>query len=175
MHGEGDKLVCTYCGNGATVNEYYDLLPLDDTCVIPSTPRVWFDEERARAAEMVKDPDFVLTEHVKLGMLPKYKMLKGDDTSELVGEGTLTLDHTGLTYQGTCRGEEVTLHKPIAQLPTYGIYTFIGSEFCEVFPDSRSIGKWLHCTEEMHRHMGGKWVNFPDAETRYDVLLPEEN
>jgi len=182
MHGEGDKLVCTHCGNGTMVNEYYDLLPLDETCVIPATPRVWFDQERARAAEMVKDPDFVLTEHVKLGMLPKYKMLSGDDTSEIVGEGTLTLDKTGLTYRGTCRGEDVTLHKPIAQLPTYGmctdvtrIYTFIDHEFCEFYPESRSIGKWLHCTEEMHRHMGGKWQNFPDAETRYDILLPEEN
>ena len=109
-------------------------------------------------------------------------MLKNEATSEIVGEGTLTLDRTGLTYRGTCRGEEVTLHSAIAQVPTYGmctdvtpIYTFIDQEFCEFYPDSRSIGKWLHCTEEMHRLMGGKWKNFPDAETRYDILLPEED
>lgn len=175
MHGEGNTIVCRECGNGATVNEYYDLIPLDDTCVIPETPRVWFDMERKAAAEAVKDPDFRLAEHVKLGMIPPYEYLKNQDTSEIVGEGILTLDKTGITYRGTCRGDEVTLNMPVAQLPTYGMctdvsrfYTFIDGEFCEFFPEGSTVGKWLHCTEEMHRHMGGKWQNFPDADSRYD-------
>lgn len=175
MHGEGNTLVCKECGNGATVNEYYDLIPLDDSCVIPESPRVWFDMERARAAEAVRQPGFTLTEKVKLGMIPPYTYLKNQDTSEIVGEGTLTLDSTGITYRGTRRGEEAVLHMPIAQLPTYGMctdvsrfYTFFDGEFCEFFPEGRTVGKWLHCTEEMHRYMGGRWQNFPDAETRYD-------
>ncbi len=175
MVGEGDVIRCTACGNGATVNEYYDLIPLDDACVIPDSPRVWFDEERAHAAELVKDPSFKLEEPVELGMLPDYEMLKNQATSEIVGKGTLTLDHTGLTYRGTCRGEDVTLHRPIAQLPTYGmctdvsrIYTFIDDKFCEFYPATHSVGKWLHCTEEMHRFEGGKWQNFPDYIHRYD-------
>jgi len=177
MHGEGNTIVCKECGNGATVNEYYDLIPLDDTCIIPETPRVWFDMERKAAAEAVKDPDFILTEKVQLGMIPPYEYLKNQDTSEIVGEGTLTLDKTGITYRGSRRGEEVELHMPIAQLPTYGMctdvsrfYTFFDGEFCEFFPEGRTVGKWLHCTEEMHRHMGGKWQNFKDAETRYDKM-----
>ncbi|MBQ4651002.1 MAG: 1-acyl-sn-glycerol-3-phosphate acyltransferase [Firmicutes bacterium] len=177
MHGEGNTIVCKECGNGATVNEYYDLIPLDDSCIIPETPRLWFDMERKRAAESVKDPDFVLTEKVQLGMIPPYEYLKNQATSEIVGEGILTLDKTGITYRGSRRGEEVELHMPIAQLPTYGMctdvsrfYTFIDGEFCEFFPEGRTVGKWLHCTEEMHRHMGGKWQNFKDADTRYDKL-----
>jgi len=175
MRGEGDTIVCSACGNGARLNEYYDLLPLDDTCVIPETPRVWFDRERANAARAVKDPDFVLREHVRLGMLPKYKHLTKEATSEIVGEGELTLDHTGICYRGSCNGEQVELRQDILKLPTYGmctdvsrIYTFIDDQFCEFYPATPSVGKWLHCTEEMHRHMGGKWVNFPDAATRYD-------
>jgi len=177
MHGEGNTIVCKECGNGATVNEYYDLIPLDDTCIIPETPRVWFDMERKAAAEAVKDPDFTLTEKVQLGMIPPYEYLKNQATSEIVGEGILTLDKTGITYRGSRRGEEVELHMPIAQLPTYGMctdvsrfYTFFDGEFCEFFPEGRTVGKWRHCTEEMHRHMGGKWQNFPDAETRYDKM-----
>lgn len=180
MHGEGNTLVCRHCGNGVTVNEYYDLTPLDETCVVPDTPRIWFDMERARAAEAVRQPGFTLSEHVQIGMLPLYENLKNQATSEMVGEGVLTLDCTGLTYRGNCRGEEVELHMPIAQLLTYGMctdvtrfYTFFDGEFCEFYPDGHTVGKWLHCTEEMHRHMGGKWKNFPDAQTRYDVLLPE--
>ena len=180
MHGEGKTLVCTHCGNGTTVDEYYDFHPLDETCVIPETPRVWFDMERARAAEAVREPGFTLTEHVKMGMLPLYEMLKKEDTCEMVGEGELTLDSTGLTYRGTRRGEEVELHMPIMQLPTYGMctdvsrfYTFFDGEFCEFYPEGRTVGKWLHCTEEMHRFMGGKWKNFPNWQHRYDVTAEE--
>ncbi len=176
MKGEGDTLVCTQCGNGVTVNEYYDLLPLDETCVVPASPRVWFDMERANAAKAVEDPAFILTEKVQLGMLPKYEYLKNEATSEIVGEGTLTLDHAGLHYCGTCRGETVELFQPIRNLPTYGMctdvtrfYTFIDGEFYEFYPERHTVGKWLHCTEEMHRFEGGKWQNFPDAQVRYET------
>lgn len=176
MQGQGDTIVCTACGNGARVNEYYDLLPLDGDCVIPTTPRVWFDRERENAAWAVRKPEFRLEEPVELGMLPRYKYLTQEATSEIVGEGTLTLDRTGLCYRGTCRGETVELRQSIAHLPTYGMctdvtrfYTFIEDEFCEFYPKRRSVGKWLHCTEEMHRFMGGKWENFPDYQTRYDA------
>lgn len=176
MRGEGNVIKCQSCGNGATLNEYYDLIPFDDSCVIPETPRVWFDLERARAAELVKDPAFKLEEKVKLGMLPKHEYLKNQATSNIVGEGVLTLDSTGLWYRGTRNGEQVELHQKIELLPTYGmctdvsrVYTFIEGEFHEFYPETHSVGKWLHCTEEMHRLMGGKWKNFPDAATRYDI------
>ena len=181
MEGQGDTITCSACGNSAAVNEYYDLIPKDETCVIPETPRVWFDLERERAAQAVRASDFVLEEKVQLGMLPKYKHLTKEATSEIVGEGTLALDQTGICYRGTCGGETVELRQNIAQLPTYGMctdvtrfYTFIGDEFCEFYPESRSVGKWLHCTEEMHRFMGGKWENFRDYQNRYDVVGAEE-
>ena len=117
-----------------------------------------------------------------MGMLPQYEYLKDQATSELVGEGTLTLDRTGICYRGTCRGEQVELRQSIAQLPTYGMctdvtrfYTFINNEFCEFYPETHSVGKWLHCTEEMHRCMGGKWQNFADYKNRYNdaAEIPE--
>ena len=108
------------------------------------------------------------------------KHLTKDDTSNIVGEGELTLDSTGLCYRGSCNGEQVELRQNIMNLPTYGmctdvsrVYTFIDGEFCEFFPESRSIGKWLHCTEELHRHMGGKWRNFEDYVNRYSESTAE--
>lgn len=176
MKGEKDAIRCTMCGNGATLNKYYDLIPFNKICTIPKTPRVWFDMERRRAAEAVKEPGFRLEEKVKLGLLPKYDMLKEQATSIISGEGTLTLDSSGITYRGSRNGEQVELHQDILTLPTYGMctdvsrfYTFFNGEFHEFYPEGRTVGKWLHCTEEMHRHMGGKWQNFPDADTRYDA------
>lgn len=53
------------------------------------------------------------------------------------------------------------------RLPTYGMctdvsrfYTFVGDEFYEFYPDRESVGLWLHCTEEVHRLVGGAWANF---------------
>ena len=179
MVGEGDVIRCESCGNGARLNEYYDLLPLSDDCVLPETPKAWFDMERAAAREAVRQDGFVLSEKVKLGMLPRYKYLTNNDTSNIVGEGILTLDETGLTYEGSCEGQAIRLHQNIQSLPTYGmctdvsrIYTFIDGEFYEFYPENRTVGKWLHCTEEMHRFKGGKWQDFRAVPASTDGNTP---
>ncbi|HWQ58069.1 MAG TPA: lysophospholipid acyltransferase family protein [Clostridia bacterium] len=167
MKGEGNKIVCTKCGNGAELNEYYDLIPLDDGCVIPGTPRVWWDMQRDLARELVRDGSFVLREHVKLGTLPKYRYLKNQQTSEITGEGELTLDQDGLHFEGTRDGAPFSFSIDAKCLPTYGMctdmsrfYTFIDGEFLEFFPDGRSVAKWLLTTEENHRRAGGLWKDF---------------
>ena len=57
-------------------------------------------------------------------------------------------------------------------LPTYGmctdvsrVYTFVGGEFYEFFPETECIAKWLLATEELHRLHDGEWKNFPWADT----------
>jgi hypothetical protein len=62
--------------NGAYLNDYYDLIPIDSTCVIPETPVKWFDLERENAYHVVSKPDFVLEEKVRLGTLHPYETLK---------------------------------------------------------------------------------------------------
>jgi hypothetical protein len=167
MRGEGDTIVCSACGNGARMDEYYDLTPLDDTCVIPDTPRVWWDLQRARARELVRDEGFVLRERVKLGTLPKYKYLKDQKTSEITGEGELTLDRAGLHFDGVRDGEPFKFTVGAKSLPTYGMctdmsqfYTFVDGEFLEFFPEGRTVAKWLLTTEENHRIAVGLWRDF---------------
>ena len=170
MRGEGDELRCSACGNGARLNEYYDLEPLDPSCVIPETPRVWFDLERARAREQVAADGFSLTERVRLGVLPRYEYLKDQKTSEIVGEGELRLDRGGLTYGGTKDGEPFEFHLNPDQVPTYGMctdvtffYTFHRNDYYEFRPETESTAKWLLCTEEIHRLTGGAWKDFPEG------------
>jgi len=170
MRGEGDELRCSACGNGARLNEYYDLEPLDPSCVIPETPRVWFDLERARAREQVAADGFSLTERVRLGVLPRYEYLRDQKTSEIVGEGELRLDRGGLTYGGTKDGEPFEFHLNPDQVPTYGMctdvtffYTFHRNDYYEFRPETESTAKWLLCTEEIHRLTGGAWKDFPEG------------
>ncbi len=172
MRGEGDRIHCTSCGNGARLNEYYDLVALDESCVIPETPRVWFDLERREVYRQILDEDFALREKVKLGTLPKDRYLKDQRTSQIVGEGVLTLNRQGLGYEGTKEGKAFSFHLSPAQVPTYGMctdvtrfYTFYRGDFYEFYPEGETVAKWLFATEEIHRITGGAWRNFPDATT----------
>lgn len=167
MHGEGNVIKCTSCGNGATLTDTYELLPLDDSCVIPETQTAWFAAERAKIKQEVESPDFELCENVELGMLPKYELLKNQKTSEIVGKGKLTLNRDGLTYVGTKDGEEYNFHIEPASLPTYGMctdlsrfYTFYKGAFVEFYPEHSVVEKFFMATEEIHRLSGGAWQDF---------------
>jgi 1-acyl-sn-glycerol-3-phosphate acyltransferase len=164
MRGEGDSIRCEACGNGAKVSEYYDLEPLDGTCVIPESISHWYAMQRERAKREVADPKFSHSGHVKLGVLPKFKRLNKSETSIIAGEGTLSLSREGLKYEGTKDGEPFAFTLSADSVPTFGMctdisrfYTFFRREFFEFYPENKDTMRWLHLAEEMHRACGGKW------------------
>ncbi len=171
MATKGNTIFCKECGNGATLTDTYELVPFDDTCVIPETQTRWFDMERNVIREEVQQPDFLLEEKVQLGILPEYFLLKNQATSEIVGSGMLRLDKTGLSYEGTKNGEAFSFHMDSHALPTYGMctdlsrfYTFLNGEFLEFYPENRVVEKFFLATEELHRLNGGRWKAFDPAE-----------
>ncbi len=172
MRGEGDVIRCEACGNGATVNEYYDLIPLDDTCVIPGTISHWYAMECEKARADVKDPGFLFSGKVELGTLPKYKRLDKGATAIITGEGVLSLSRDGLVYEGTRDGAPYSFRLSTDAVPTYGIctditrfYTFYQREFHEFYPERKDTMRWLHLTEAMHRANGGKWKEKISSQT----------
>ena len=167
MKGEGNTIRCTACGNGATLADTYEMTPFDDNCVIPETQTAWFNMQRENVKKQIQDEAFELTEKVKLGCLPDYEKLKNLKTSEIVGEGTITLNRSGFTYTGTRNGVPFTFHINPSELPTYGMctdvsrfYTFYKGEFMEFYPETECVEKWFLATEEIHRLTGGKWQDF---------------
>jgi len=171
MATKGNTIFCTECGNGATLTDTYELVPFDDTCVIPETQTEWFNMERQVIREEVEREEFVLEENVELGILPEYELLKNQATSQVVGSGKLRLDRTGLSYTGTRDGAPFTFHIESKALPTYGMctdlsrfYTFVNGEFLEFYPEHSVVEKFFLATEELHRLNGGKWKAFPAEE-----------
>ena len=167
MKGEGNKFYCTACGNGATLLDTYELVPFDDNCVVPETQTKWFNMQREVIKKEVLDENFTLTEKVKLGNLPDYEPLKNQATSNIVGEGEITLNRKGLTYKGTRNGEPFEFFIDSLSLPTYGMctdlsrfYTFYNGEFMEFYPENSVVEKFFLATEEIHRLNGGKWQDF---------------
>ena len=164
---KGNTIFCENCGNGATLKDTYELVPFDDTCVIPETQTAWFNMQREAIKAEVQDENFELVEKVQLGTLPKFEPLKNQATSVIVGEGTLKLNRLGLTYTGTREGECFTFHIESKNLPTYGMctdlsrfYTFYKGEFMEFYPENNTVEKFFLATEEIHRLNGGKWQDF---------------
>lgn len=167
MATRGNTIFCTRCGNGATLSDTYELIPFDDSCVIPETQTKWFEMEREVIRQEVQQEDFCLREQVQLGILPEHALLKNQATSQIVGRGTLKLDRTGLSYDGTKNGEDFSFHIPSQGLPTYGMctdlsrfYTFLSGEFLEFYPENRVVEKFFLATEELHRINGGRWKAF---------------
>lgn len=172
MLGKGDKIVCSRCGNGAELDEAYNMHPLDETCVIPETQTEWFKLEREVIKKEIADENFSFSANVKLGTLPKYELIKDSAATSLIaGEGILTIDRSGLTYNGTRDGQPYTFHIESVNLPTYGMctdmsrfYTFYKGEFVEFYPETRCVEKFFIATEELHRLTGGKWKDFKFAD-----------
>ena len=165
METSGNTMTCRRCGNSIEIDECYNIRPIGDS-VCPELVTDWTIKERERAAEEVRKPGFRHSGHVKVGVLPENKALKGDATSIIRGDGTLTLDHEGLHFDGVLEEKPFTFFSPSAELPTYGMctdisrfYTFVDGRFLEFYPDDGDVLLWDHLTEELHRANGGKWQN----------------
>ena len=176
MSAGGDEIKCVKCGNGAKMNDYYELIPFDADCVIPETPSKWVELERVNIIDEIRDdPGYSFTEHVKVGYLPPYKYLNKMKTSEECGDGTLTFDHSGIHFKGTKLGKEwnfdlsyATYYSLVVMTSTAKFSFYVDSEFYEFTPDRRSVGKMLLITEEMHRLHFNTWKNFPWNDWMYE-------
>ncbi len=167
MEGRGDKIVCKHCGNGATLDDKYNLKPIGDS-VIPRNPRVWFDFERREMFKKVRNSDFYMQERVKLGTMPAYGYLGDNKLANDVGEGILKLDKNGLSYVGTRDGQPWQVFIKSENLNTLCLpvdgsffYTYSSGEFLLFTPDSPSCMRWSLAVEETYRANGGKWKNYP--------------
>ena len=177
MEGKGNEIKCKKCGNGATLDDKYNLVALPGSRV-PKNIRAWFDNERRAMAREVKNPDFCLEEHVTLGALPDYEYMPNDRICNIVGEGKIRLDHSGFSYVGTRDGKpwEVFIKSDVINtlclpLDASFFYTYASGEFLQFTPDTKSCMRWSFAVEEMYRLNGGKWKNYPWFDYEHDEPL----
>lgn len=168
METNGNTMKCLECGNTVELDERYNLTPIGEDSQCPPFVTDWTILERERAKKDIQDPSFTFSENVKVGTLPKHHLLKHADTSEITGEGVLTLNHEGLWFKGTNEGKPFEFHLPTDLVFTYGMctditrfYTFVDGQFIEFYPTRNDVLRWFHLTEEMHRLHGGIWKDTP--------------
>ena len=158
MNGYLDRIVCEECGNGATMDDYYDFHPFDDTCVIPELVSDWVKEQRIHIIkEIRKDPNYKFVEEVKIGKLPNDHYLKDLKTSEIVAHGKLTIDHTGMRFEGEDTKEHdffidyTKLYTVITELDSSYFNLYIDGEYHDIFPTRPASLFMSALIEEMHR------------------------
>lgn len=176
MISEHNYIKCTECGNGATMDDYYDFHPFDDTCVIPDTPSDWAHMERQAIIDEIRaNPDYCWKFHVKLGYLPKDHFVAKGQISEICGEGDYWIDHKGVHYKGTKCGEPWSFDLDYKRVQTYPMTVdlsvfslFVDEEYYDFYPDKHIAGKVIMVTEEMHRLHINKFKNFPWFDYMYE-------
>lgn len=171
MISSGNRMKCLACGNEIEIDEYYNIKPVGDS-LCPSLVTDWTIMEREQAAHDVRTESFEYRGRVKVGVLPEYKSLTGDQTSIICGEGELLLNADGLHFNGELEDKPFAFTMPPKQLPTFGMctdisrfYTFVDGRFIEFYPDTHDVLRWDHLTEELHRAQGHDWQNTPYRHT----------
>ena len=166
MEGRGTTIQCKACGNGATLDNKYNLTPIGDS-VIPYDPREWYDWERREMRRAVENPNFCLDEHAVLSMQPDYSYVKDNLVGYPVGEGTIHVDSNGFSFNGTRNGKPFEVFIPrdllyttIMNVDGSFFSTYASGEFLMFTPDSPSSVRWNMAIEEIYRIHGGKWQNF---------------
>lgn len=104
-----DTLTCTVCGNEAILDEYGFLHSVWHADGAHETVSKWVRWQQACIREDARAGRFFLTSPVEIRVNDAAKKQKHISA----GKGTLTLDPKGFCYQGTLRGEDVTLNFPI--------------------------------------------------------------
>ena len=175
MEGLEDHIVCKKCGNGATMDDYYEFHPYEGS-IIPESPSKWVLWEREQVIKEIREnPEFSFSEKVKIGTIPTDHYLKDLKTSEICGEGVLTIDHAGVHFNGTKDNEPYqfdmsykVLYTVITEVDSSYFNFFVHGEYHDFFPERHSTGKILVLIEEMHRLHVNTWKNFPWYDYLYE-------
>ena len=91
-----------------------------------------------------------------------------EKTSELCGKGKITVDHSGIHFEGEKHGEKWNFdlsYKNVYSLILVNDLTYfsfyVNGEYYDFFPEERVVGKILLLVEEFHRYHQNVWKNFP--------------
>lgn len=169
MRDDNDKLYCKECGNGCTINDYYDFIPFNKECVIPESLTKWVEfERRDLILEIRKNKNYSFEFNCEIGELPKYKLIKHNKPAIKCGKGKFRIDHDGIHFLGTRNGKEFKFdlsyqayYTLVIEEATDIFSLFVDGEYIVFYPeDVRCVGKSLILVEEMHRLHANTWKNF---------------
>jgi 1-acyl-sn-glycerol-3-phosphate acyltransferase/DNA-directed RNA polymerase subunit RPC12/RpoP len=160
---EGDTMRCTECGFAIRMDEYYRISSVSGELPFRDIDQ-WYQWQRKQVAQEILQEDFSLTAPVKIGRVDT-KRLNSNYSLEYYGQGTLTLTKEGLTYRGTCDGEEreIVMHpKQVYSLSISLAYELDLYYDCKYYnfkllDNQKHMTKWMLAAEEIHNLHDPVW------------------
>ena len=159
-----DTIRCEHCGFEATVNEYYDLVPIKGQR-IPADIDRWFKWQRRCVAEEVKSDAFALSLTGSICTVKLDKLRKPPRDREVLSVGKATLTNKGFLFEGTLDGKTVDFcfdAKAIYSMTfsTQGFLEFYhNNDYFMIIPEKRDqcFIKWTLAAEEIHNLYDRRW------------------
>lgn len=173
--GTGNQFVCKNCGNHLTLDEYYDLHKVTDDSKTFDTISEWcLWQRKCIIDEIRKDENYEFKERVKIGRLPNDHYLKDLKTSEIVGEGELSVNHDGFHYVDD-KNPDLNfslnwkeLYTFITEVDSSYFNIYIHGQYTDIFPERKSTMKIGMLIEEMHRLHVNYYKNFSWFDYMYE-------
>lgn len=160
---EGDQMRCDACGFTVSMDEYYDIHPVEGQLPFENTD-LWYKWQRKVLGKEVEDDSFVMSTKVRLSRMSRTR-LGWSDSLESLGEGILTLTNKGLTYRGTKEGEEAELFfKPelvfsLTMSLQYDLDLYYEGQYYnfKLLENEKQVAKWMIAAEEIHNLYDRAW------------------
>ena len=161
---EGDTVKCDACGFAASLNEYYDLIPVaGKNC--PADIDRWFKWQRSCVAEEVKGEGFEMTCSGRLCTLHVDKLRKSPKNQKTLSVGCACLTSKGLSVTGELDGERADFWFDVKSLYSLTVSTrgylefYHNNDYYMLVPDApeRCLMKWTLAAEEIHNLYDERW------------------
>lgn len=144
-----NQILCEHCGYLTRINDRYSF---EENFQFQNFTQ-WYDWQKSLLEkEILEDPEYSLTSPVELRLKGTGKGL-----TRHAGQGTCTLNRSGLTYEGTKDGEQVQLHFPLHRIyrllfgAGVNFELYDGSEILFFVPEEkRSAVQWYMASMILH-------------------------
>ena len=159
---EGDTMCCD-CGFAVSMDECYRLVPVSGDLPFRDHDQ-WYKWQRREVAKEVVGDDFTMSTRVMIARI-NTKKLNSNYSLEYYGEGTLTITNQGLTYRGTCDGEEKELFFQAKQVYSlsmslqYDMDLYYDGKYYnfKLLENHKQMVKWMLAAEEVHNLHDPVW------------------
>ena len=158
---ENQTMTCSHCGYAVSMNEYYDLLPVNKELIFDDIDK-WYKWQRKVVREQVRQEGFELTMRGKLTRLRDDKLKKAPNDVVTVAEGQITLNKDGLVVlrdDGTQEGFSIKGIYSLYFSKNLTLEFFYNEEFYKIYPqiEQKYLPKWTLASEELHNLVDEKW------------------
>ena len=163
LEEKGNHIKCSRCGNEVIIDDYYDIIKVDDALMPYKDIDEWYKAQRKLVQEEVKDEAFEVKYDVYSIDLYYDRLRKNQYYID--GEGIIIINKEGIRFNGTKKGEKVDILFELSNTPSF---TFTPGKENDIYyhgqyysfrpkNNNLKVVKYMLYVEEMHNMIDEAW------------------